>query len=751
MKKLIIVESPAKCKKIEEFVGKDYTCVASYGHLTTLPDLKSINIEQNFKPTYCEIPEKKKIITQLKKCISKSSEVILASDDDREGEAIAWHLCQLFKLDVKHTKRIIFHEISKSAVIHALENPGVIDMCKVYSQQSRQILDVLVGYKFSSLLWRHICPATKDGLSAGRCQTPALRLIYDNAREVYENPGEYTNNVFGYFTKHNIKFQLNTSFDGDDVLAAFLKKTVDHKHVLHLGEEAEHTSMAPDPLCTSMLQRASNSMYNMTPKETMRHAQQLYEGGFITYMRTDSKYYSSEFCSKCASFIEEHYTKKYIGAITKIVTEDNTAHEAIRPTDVSLTSTLFNNTDLDIKTKRIYEFIWKTTVQSLMSPCVKKHLVVSIYAPNDFAYTYQAIKIVFDGWKVLEKKEVSLYDYVRLLKDNTVIQYNKITTEPTIKKKKSHLTYGGLIKSLEDRGIGRPSTYASLVEKLLTRKYVSVGNVQAPSKQCTRYTLSDGKLQQDSKLLELGNEKNKLVIQPLGFLVIRFLIKNYPSIFDYGYTSNMETELDNICKNKAIWHEVCMKQNISIDDSIMNACLAESYKDRLAVDDKHDILVAKYGVVVMEKDTKTFHKLRTGICLFRLINMEYRVDELIEECESPGYVGEFESEKVYIKHGKYGKYLAWGQQTKSLSDFSGDIAKLDDVVLFIKSSKQTQSSIRQLTPDMSLRNGKHGDYIYYKTGIMKKPKFLSVKSFDGDIQNAQTSDIVTWLKTTYKI
>ena len=312
---LVIVESPAKCQKITEYLGPGYKVMASFGHLQELNGLKSIDLNNNYKPNYSVIPSKQKQISTLKSAINLASDVILATDDDREGEAIAWHLCQLFNLCVENTKRIIFHEITKSAIQSAIKEPTILNINMIYSQQARQILDLLVGYKISPLLWENI--SRNSGLSAGRCQTPALRLVYENQKDIEENPGKRVYNTTGYFTDKNLPFVLNYNHEDKDGtyghdICVFLELETEHKHMINVEKEKESIRKAPTPFTTSSLQQTANSELRCSPKETMSICQKLYEGGYITYMRTDAKVYSQEFINKTKSYITSNFGENYI-------------------------------------------------------------------------------------------------------------------------------------------------------------------------------------------------------------------------------------------------------------------------------------------------------------------------------------------------------------------------------------------------------------------------------------------------------
>jgi DNA topoisomerase-1 len=391
---LVIVESPAKCQKIEGFLGPGYKCLASYGHLTTLPSLKNIDINNNFKLTFISISEKLKHIDKLRKAINLSKEVIIATDDDREGEAIGWHICQLFNLNVNTTKRILFNEITKSAILNSINKPSILNLNLINAQQTRQILDLLLGYQISPILWKNISSNTKNSLSAGRCQTPALRLVYDNYLETKDNNGTQVYNTIGYFTDKLFNFNLDYEFNDSDKVEEFLNLSISHKHIISNDKQKESKRNPPQPFTTSLLQQVANNNLHISPKETMKICQKLYEEGLITYMRTDSKIYSKEFIEINKKFIENKYGSEYFNINFQSSdqsdkkSKDNKnlaqeAHEAIRPTDI-------NKEDIDDKfTKKeinLYKLIWKNTIQSCMLPAIYFTILYKISAPNNLFY-----------------------------------------------------------------------------------------------------------------------------------------------------------------------------------------------------------------------------------------------------------------------------------------------------------------------------------------------------------------------------
>ena len=409
---LLIVESPAKCKKIESYLGSSYKCIASYGHIQELPGIKNIDIDDNFKPNFQPMESKSNQINKMRTMIKSAKEVLLASDDDREGEAIGWHICQVFKLPLT-TKRIIFHEITKDAITRAVQNPTCLNINTIYAQQARQILDVIVGYKISPILWKHISRNTKSGLSAGRCQTPALRIVYDNQKEIDDSPGKKVYNTTGYFSQMNLGFTLNHNFEiigfntTTNTMEQFLEQSVEHNHIYTCSKPRQTTKNPPIPFTTSSLQQKASSELNISPKETMSICQKLYEDGFITYMRTDSTTYSLEFIEKASDFIKDTYGDEYLHEqVTKLseratadkpkkktkkkdTSKNDTieplaqeAHEAIRPTDVTCDKI---SETYSSREQRMYHLIWSVTVESCMSPALYQAISTVISAPMEKA------------------------------------------------------------------------------------------------------------------------------------------------------------------------------------------------------------------------------------------------------------------------------------------------------------------------------------------------------------------------------
>ena len=794
---LVIVESPAKCKKIEEYLGPGYKCVASYGHLRELPSLKNIDIENNFTPTYTIIDNaiKKKQIEFLRKEIKNAHEVILASDDDREGEKISYCIAQIFNLDIKKTKRITFNEITEQALQHAIKNPRTIDMDLVHAQQARQILDILVGFKVSPMLWKFINKSKDNSLSAGRCQTPALRLIYDNEQDIKKSEERKVYNVTGFFTNSNIAFDLSpqNKYETEDDITDFLDGSADFSHIYTCSKPIKAVKKQPEPFTTSSLQQTASNELHYAPKETMRICQALYEGGYITYMRTDSKTYSKEFISSTKDYIVRNYEAKYInesidsltsGSVkeekevkkVKKVKKDKekendslqqNAHEAIRPTNISL----FELPEtLDSKEKRMYKLIWEHTLESCMAPAIFFSITASISAFQDTKFTYTSELIDFPGWKIVSKKyaneiksENKEYQYLQQIKQNTEIPYKKMTAKVTIKGSKQHYTEARLVQLLEEKGIGRPSTFSSLVDKIQERGYVKKDDVKGKELVCKDYELSNGEIFEIENKREFGNEKGKLVIQPLGTIVMEFIDKHFSDLFNYSYTKEMEDELDKIAKGDTIWYNLCSTCNKQIDTLVDG--LKDESKIEVKLDDHNTYLVGKYGPVIkcVEEvngiEQINFKPIKKDIDIHKIENGDYNesIEEIIDKnvVKKRYILGKYEGNDVVLQKGKFGLYITWDKNSKTLKELGNrpmENITFEEVKKYLE---EGSNLIREVSTNISIRKGPKGDYIFYKTAKLKKPQFFDIKPFNNDVKaDYKICDITilkSWLKEKYDI
>ena len=706
MSKLIIVESPAKCKKIEGFLGVGYKCIATFGHITKLNSLD--DIDASYHPTFSMIDAKKSNIKKLKYAIANAKDIYIATDDDREGEAIGWHVCQLFKLP-NTTKRIVFREITKSAVIHAVQNPTMLNTGVVNAALGRQILDMLVGFIISPYLWKHV--SYKNHLSAGRCQTPALRLIYDNEREMEEHPGKVVYHVDGYFTNRNVPFTLNKSIQQVDI-DPFLEASVTHSHQLKKLAERNSIRPGPKPFTTSRIQQASNTKLGISPKDTMKICQTLYEEGYITYMRTDSQTYSTEFISEAHQYITDKWGANYTKPLT-ISKQDNAqeAHEAIRPTDINK-----RLIPLVGREKRVYNMIWLNACGSLMSDAIFQVLEVTISAPSRYVYKHMEEREIFLGWKVLEYKEPEggLYPYFKQLKEGE-IEYRKLTARFVIEERRLHLTEAGLVKELERRGIGRPSTYSAIVDKIQERKYVCKETIKGKKVKMIDYEVVGEEIIEEEIERELGGEKGKLVIKPMGKMVMEFLLEYYEVLFCYDYTKQLEDELDKIANGELSYQALCKEAHDKIEK------LSQKLKNKkieYRVDADHVFMIGKYGPTVKyEKDGKVvFKKVKKDIDYEKIKEGKYNVEEVIDDGKEK-HIGFHEDKPVYIKSGPYGHYVQWNGQNKNLGE---------NTTLTLEEAVKLFTPIVTLNKTTSIREGKYGKYIYYKTTKMKKPKFYKL-------------------------
>ena len=805
---LVIVESPAKCEKIEKFLGAGYKVIGSYGHITHLSNLDQIDVKNNYKPNFAIIDTKKAQIEKMRKAIKGAKEVILATDDDREGEAIAWHIAQVFGLALETTKRIVFHEITERAIKHALANPRTLNLELVYAQQARQILDLIVGFTITPLLWKYIVSNSKNALSAGRCQSPALRLVYDNYKEIQESPGKLSFNSCGYFTSKNIQFTLNKNFDSHDTIKDFLEQSKTHKHSLTKAKERELIKNPPVPFTTSGLQQAANNNMHISPKDTMALAQKLYEGGYITYMRTDSKVYSEDFVEEGKNYISEKYRPEYIHPeinrliqnkdkiVSNVHEEDESktaksktakskskstkskskkettaennaqeAHEAIRPTHIDLEAIPDSEETFSAKHRKLYKLIWTNSLESMMAPAKYLQLVVNINAPCDALYKYCAEENIFLGWKAVNgAEEEKYYDYFQNMKEE-VINYKKITCKQTLKELKSHYSEAHLVQLLEQKGIGRPSTFSSLLEKIQERNYVTKQNVDGKKLEIIDYTLMDNAIIQEQGTKEFGNEKNKLVITQTGIFVIEFLIKYFSKLFDYDYTKSMEDELDNIAQGTKKYYELCDECYGFINDLIKTNNLATNAnstngpeKIQLAIDPKHTYLIGKHGPTIKytkEDGTLGFYGVKKDIDINKLKAGHYKLEELIETKEENNkLLGSFQNVPVYLKKGKFGYFLECGELRKSLNTVKINVPikeiKIEDALTILNDrASEGNSLVRRISNDLAIRKGKYGDYIFYKTETMKKPQFLKLNDFNDDYTNCSLEFLNSWIKEKY--
>jgi DNA topoisomerase-1 len=793
-KTLLIVESPAKCKKIEEYLGPGYKCLASFGHLRELPSLSNIKIEEDFKPTYQIINSslKKKQIELLRKEIKNADEVIIATDNDREGEGIGYHLLELFHLP-SATKRIVFNEVTEKALQQAIKTPRTIDMNMVHAQQSRQILDLLVGFKITPMLWKFISQNSEKSLSAGRCQTPALRLVYDNQKEIDNADNKKVFNTTGYFTNMNLPFELNYQFEKEEDIIEFLDKTADHKHIYNCSHPTKVYKQPPEPFTTSRLQQVASNECHFSPKETMKLCQTLYEGGYITYMRTDSKKYSADFIESTKKYIQSNYEDKYVNENIDFLScciekEENSlnkknkqpqkthqkskdslaqeAHEAIRPTKISLKEL---PEKMNPRERKMYKLIWENTLESCMAAASYNSVKAQIQGYDSLVFQYTSELINFPGWKIVKNKfstDSKEFQYLQTIKQNQIMKYNKVISKVTIKNVKMHYTEARLVQLLEEKGIGRPSTFSMLIDKIQERGYVKKEDVKGKTLIVKDYELENDEITEAESTREFGNEKNKLVLQPLGKIVMEFLDKHFIELLNYDFTREMEEDLDKISKGDYIWTELCKRCNDKLDTIIDEVKKTQKTKFEIQIDDLHFYTIAKYGPVIKciekvdGKKTTTYKPIRKDIEieLDKLENGGYKLEELIDnnstkEAREANHIvlGRYNDTDVTLKKGKFGLYVTCGELSKTLKQLGNrpiESILLEEVIPFLE---EGSNMVREISANISIRKSKKGDYIFFKTSKMKKPKFFVLKEFEEDYKTCDVTVLKSWMKEKYDI
>jgi len=675
-KNLVIVESPAKAKTIEKFLGKDYHLASSYGHISDLPSKEiGVDVEKDFKPKYIVSKDKKDIVSKLKK-LAKSSEMVwLASDEDREGEAIAWHLSEALELKPANTKRIVFHEITKTAINKAIENPREIDYHLVDAQQARRILDRLVGYELSPILWRKV----KGGLSAGRVQSVSVRLIVEREREVIHFNAEASYRIDAEFSTNegsSFKAKLAKNLPSKTAAKKFLEQNLgaDFK-VGDLTKKPAKKSPAP-PFTTSTLQQEAARKLYFPVGKTMSLAQRLYESGHITYMRTDSVNLSAEAKKGAKQEINSAYGEKYHKERTykSGAKGAQEAHEAIRPTNFAI-----HNTGADYDQKRLYELIWKRAIASQMSDAQLERTTVKIEAnTHKDEFTARGEMIKFDGFlKVyLEGKDDEDEEQSGILprmKEGDDLLNNFIQATERFTRPPSRYTEASLVKKLEELGIGRPSTYAPTISTIQNRKYVEKGQVDGKERRYNQFTLVKEKIKEEELSEMVGSDKGKLVPTDVGMVVNDFLVEHFSGILDFNFTAELEEDFDKIAEGKKNWTDVLKTFYSKFHPRVLDV---EKNAERevgervLGTDPKSGKPVSarlgKYGAMVQigsveDEEKPKFAGLRPSQTL-----QSITFEEAMDLFKLPKELGEYKDETVEANVGRYGPYVRFGKKFVSL-------------------------------------------------------------------------------------
>ena len=740
---LVIVESPAKAKKIEEFLGKDYKVMSSYGHIRDLKKRELSIDEKTMEPDY-EIPEeKKKLVTELKATAKKAKKIWLASDEDREGEAISWHLCEVLGLDEEKTSRIVFHEITKPAIMEAIEHPRHLDMNLVNAQQARRVLDRLVGFKLSPVLWRKVKPA----LSAGRVQSVAVRLIVEREREIQKFKSEPYYRVVAIFALLNedgnateVKAELDKRFKTHEEVEAFLEKCKDAKFMVESVSKKPLKRTPAPPFTTSTLQQEAARKLGFTVSQTMMIAQKLYESGRITYMRTDSVNLSTLCTNASKDEIIKVYGKEYSHprAYHTHSKGAQEAHEAIRPTYMSETSI-----DGTSQEKRLYELIWKRTIASQMADAqIEKTTVTISIDDTDEKFVANGEVITFDGFiKVYREStddEDNSEDSTHILpamQEGDELQRREITATERFSAAPLRYTEASLVKKLEDLGIGRPSTYAPTISTIQQREYVQKGDKKGEERSYTVDSLKGIKVTQKIKKEIAGNEKGKLLPTDIGIVVNDFLMENFPGIMDYNFTANVEQKFDDIAEGKTDWNKWMKNFDKEFEpevDQVMNARSEHKAGEReLGNDPKSGrpvfVKIGRFGPVVQigtadDKDKPQFAQLPADKSIETIT-----LEEALELFKLPRELGDFEGNKVSIGTGRFGPYVLHNRKYVSIPKEEDPMTiTLERAIKLINEKREAEQKrhLKTFAEDskLELLNGRYGPYIAYDGKNYRLPK-----------------------------
>ncbi|MGE5423858.1 MAG: type I DNA topoisomerase [Syntrophothermus sp.] len=737
-KNLVIVESPAKAKTIEGFLGKDYTVKSCFGHVRDLSkkDL-GVDIEHGFLPRYEISPEKKKVVSELKKNAKEAEVIWLASDEDREGEAIAWHLQETLNLDEKQTKRIVFHEITKNAILEAIEHPRKIDKNLVDAQQARRVLDRLVGFELSPLLWRKVKPS----LSAGRVQSVAVRLIVEREEEIRGFNATSAYRIQGDFITGEEKVltaELNKRFTKKEDAAAFIQKCLTARFtVADIETKPGKKSPAP-PFTTSTLQQEASRKLGFSVANTMRVAQQLYESGKITYMRTDSTNLSKMALGMAKEEITTEFGPEYVHT-RQYATKSRgaqEAHEAIRPTYPTQRTINGDNSQ-----KRLYDLIWKRMIASQMSDALLEKTNITINVSDTaekFIATGEVIK--FDGFlKVYleshdDEDEEAAEGILPMVKVNENLHYKEICAREKYSMHPPRYTEASLVKKLEELGIGRPSTYAPTISTIQKREYVMKDNREGIIRDIGLIILRNNKIKECVKKEKTGYEKGKLFPTDIGSLVNAFLFQYFENILDYNFTATVEEEFDQIAQGKTAWNKMIrdfyFPFHKQIEETQENSGKVSGEK-HLGTDpstgEKVIVRLGRFGPIVQIGESEGEKKPR-----YASLKKEQSIDtitleEAMELFRLPRTIGEHEGAEMVVAVGRFGPYIRYKSAFYSLPKTDDPLSVTKERALEIieeKQRKEIEKTIREFPEDADLKilNGRYGPYISYKKQNYKIPK-----------------------------
>ncbi|MCF8371704.1 MAG: type I DNA topoisomerase [Bacteroidales bacterium] len=752
-KNIVIVESPAKAKTIEKFLGKDFMVKSSFGHIRDLSKKNfGIDLEKNFEPVYEISPEKKKVVTELKKLTKDADMVWLASDEDREGEAIAWHLYETLNLKPAKTKRIVFHEITKEAILKAVENPREIDMNLVNAQQARRVLDRIVGFELSPVLWKKVKPS----LSAGRVQSVAVRLIVEREREIINFQAESLFRVYAYFTVTGNNGKVS---ELKAELSKRYKRIEEVREFLELCKQAEFkvddvtkrpTKKSPSaPFTTSTLQQEASRKLGFSVSQTMSVAQKLYESGFITYMRTDSVNLSNLAIATTKSEIEKEFGPEY-SKVRNFKTKSKgaqEAHEAIRPTYMS------NKTVEGSKQEqRLYELIWKRTAASQMADAQLEKTTVNISISNSQErFVASGEVLIFDGFLKLYIESTDdesengddSKSLIPPLSVNQILEYKRIESIEKYSQKPARFTEASLVKQLEELGIGRPSTYAPTISTVQNRGYVVKEDRPGTERNFQYLLLESGTIKEEVKTETFGTEKSKLFPTDIGIVVSDFLLKNFVDIMDYNFTAFVEKEFDEIADGDLIWQKMIdsfYRPFHKLVEHTVETSKAGNGRRELGTDPASgkpvSVRIGRYGPMAQIGENEDEEKPKFASLRKEQSIETITLEEALDLFKLPRDVGMFEDEKVIVASGRFGPYVKHKNSFYSLKKGEDDpmTIELERAIVLIEEKREAdkQKHIKSFDsePELAILNGRWGPYISYKKKNYKIPKTTEPASLE---------------------
>ncbi len=742
-KNLVIVESPAKAKTIEKFLGKDFVVMSSFGHIRDLPSKDmSIDLENNFEPNYIITEDKVKVVKELKAAVEKAEFVWLASDEDREGEAIAWHLKEALNLDKSKTKRIVFNEITKNAILKAVENPRDIDLNLVNAQQARRVLDRIVGYEISPVLWKKVKPS----LSAGRVQSVAVRLIVEREKEINNFKENKTYKVVADFqtTKQAlISATLNQRFETKDQALEFLKESSSADFTVQAVETKPSKQSPAAPFTTSTLQQEASRKLGFPVARTMQVAQQLYEAGYITYMRTDSVNLSDLALSQAKELILKEYGEEYFKSrkYSNKIKGAQEAHEAIRPTVLSNTEV-----NLDSSAQRLYDLIRKRTIASQMADAKLEKTNITINISNrEEKYLCQGEVILFDGFMKVyqhtandeEETENTNQKLLPAVNQGEKLQHLTTTATETFNNHPPRYNEASLVKKLEDLGIGRPSTYAPTISTIQKREYVIKMDKPASVREIEIIISQNNSIKQISKKENYGAEKSKLNPTDIGTIVTDFLSQHFTDVIDYNFTAEAEKEFDSIAQGKEDWKNMIRDFYTPFHNEVLASEKTErsSGERLLGVDSQSGknvyAKIGRFGAMIQIGESTDEEKPRFASLTKEQSINTITLEEALNLFKLPRVVGQYNGMDIIANTGRFGPYISHNKVNASLPKTSSPMTiSLEECIALLEEKNQKQLPIKTFANGAEILNGRYGAYIKYNGKNYKIPKQQNPEDID---------------------